>query len=315
MYLPLDLIKQVDSVPYENDGSAYSLTVGQCFSFKSHDGVTLGQVLPFVADQMKLHSNVFEYSAADKTVSLAKSLDTFDKRNAAIAQVVTQWKKDNRFEVLNGWRNELYVVYNPTKVPYLLVERSASCLFGVITYGVHINGYCTDENGYPDRIWVPRRSQTKPTYPGFLDNTVAGGIGYPHGVLETAIKECQEEAGLEEPFVNSSLKAAGVVSYMFQAKPDITSEIGVYQPEVEYIYDIEIPTSISPHPVDGEVASFELLTINEVKQRLVEGQFKYNCALVLIDFLIRHAFITPDNESDYLEICQRCHRKLPYPTR
>lgn len=46
------------------------------------------------------------------------------------------------------------------------------CLFGVKRYGVHINGYCQDENGEL-RMWVGRRSMTKQTYPGKLDNLVS----------------------------------------------------------------------------------------------------------------------------------------------
>ena len=45
-------------------------------------------------------------------------------------------------------------------------------LFGVKRYGVHINGYCRDESGEV-RMWLSRRSPTKQTYPGLLDNLVS----------------------------------------------------------------------------------------------------------------------------------------------
>lgn len=35
--------------------------------------------------------------------------------------------------------------------------------------------------------------------------------------------------------------------------------------------------------------------------------------LVAIDFMIRHGFITADNEPDYIELSYHIHRKLPFP--
>ena len=46
------------------------------------------------------------------------------------------------------------------------MERSACPLFGIVTYGVHLNIY--EETAQTDgttalRVWVPTRSPTKPT--------------------------------------------------------------------------------------------------------------------------------------------------------
>ena len=40
-------------------------------------------------------------------------------------------------------------------------------------YGVHINGYTWEEDGL--HMWLARRSNSKPTWPGMLDHIVAGG--------------------------------------------------------------------------------------------------------------------------------------------
>jgi hypothetical protein len=34
----------------------------------------------------------------------------------------------------------------------------------------------------------------------------------------------------------------------------------------------------------------------------------------LVDFLIRHGIITPENEPDFVEISMRLHRRLPFRT-
>ncbi len=84
---------------------------------------------------------------------------------------------------------------------------------------------------------------------------------------------------------------------------------------MEYTYDIEMPDSIIPTPVDGEAESFELLAFDEVMRRMRAHEFKPNCALVLIDFYMRHGLITPETEPDYLTILAllRTDLRLPVP--
>lgn len=65
-------------------------------------------------------------------------------------------------------------------------------LFGIVTYGVHLTAYVEigeermrEENTkWGKMVWIPRRSSTKSTYPGMLDNTVAGGMASGEEVLE-----------------------------------------------------------------------------------------------------------------------------------
>ena len=45
-------------------------------------------------------------------------------------------------------------------------------------------------------MWIGRRSRSKPTYPGLLDNTVAGGCPTGMTARKCLIKECEEEAGI-----------------------------------------------------------------------------------------------------------------------
>jgi hypothetical protein len=66
-------------------------------------------------------------------------------------------------------------------------------------------------------------------------------------------------------------------------------------------------------PRDGEVEGFELMGVEEVRVGLAEGRFKPNSSLVLVDFLVRHGVLTPENESDYVEIVGRLHRRLEFP--
>lgn len=312
----LDLVNFTDNTPYPEDPQ-YDLLKASQYTFLSHDLVPIGSmslnVLSLLQASLGDYSSFFVINESKQTIALHPSLTSFEKRNEAMSKVASTLLQSGSFQaVLSGWRNELYVVYCPSTVPYLLIERAASPLFGVVTYGVHITGYVSSPSPKtPGKIWVPRRSYTKPTFPGMLDNTVAGGLGYPFGILETAVKECGEEAGLNETYVRNKLRPAGVISYWYQHKYDNTFKLS--QPEVEYVYDLEIPSNVIPHPVDGEVAEFKLMTIDDICRELLAGNFKPNAALVMIDFFIRHGIITALNNSSYLEILQRLHRRFPYP--
>lgn len=53
-------------------------------------------------------------------------------------------------------------------------------------------------------------------------------------------------------------------------------------------------------PDNHGAESFQLMDIQQLTDRLASGQFKTNCALVIIDFLIRHGAITAESEKDYI---------------
>jgi len=223
-------------------------------------------------------------------------------------------KKKDTFDVLKGWRNELYPIHghNDVMSETISMERAASPLFGINTYGVHMTAYVNTPGGM--KIWVPKRAKSKQTYSGMLDNTVAGGLSTGEEPFECVIREATEEASFPEQLVRSRAKPCGIVSYVQVRDKRAGGETGLIQPECQYIYDIEVDTDVEPKPGDNEVEAFYLWTVDEVKEALADGQFKPNCAVVLLDFFIRHGILTAESEPDYLEIASRIHRKLPFPT-
>lgn len=75
------------------------------------------------------------------------------------------------FEDLKGWRSEFYSVKPRFSSESLMkIERAAASIFGIISYGCHVNGYIKTNGEY--KLWIAKRSLTKPTYPGHLDNLV-----------------------------------------------------------------------------------------------------------------------------------------------
>ena len=310
----LDIVKKVDVVPYSHEAE-YDDFVSHFFRLKSHDGsFNLGYLIPSVVKELFKYPQYFMIN--DNIVKFSFSLDTIEKREEALEIIGNEWKNQGLFDTLKGWRNEKYTIYGPINEVYFHLERAMCPLFGVVMYGVHINGYVKSPITGEIKLWVPRRAANKATYPGMLDNTVAGGLGYPYGPIETCYKECYEEAGLEERYVTKNIKSCGVISYLYQLKPfDFESELGSVQPEVEYIYDLYMDENTIPHPVDHESEDFQLMTIDEVKKRLLNGEFKDNCGAIIVDFLIRHSIITPELEKDYIQINSKLHRYLPFPVR
>ncbi|CEL53332.1 putative protein YJR142W OS=Saccharomyces cerevisiae (strain ATCC 204508 / S288c) GN=YJR142W PE=1 SV=1 [Rhizoctonia solani AG-1 IB] len=253
--------------------------------------------------------------ASIKAIAFDDRLRTADTRSEAIERASLEWRSQGLFPGAIGgrkWRNERYSVYvhpfrnaGPGGEVAFQIERAACELFGFVTYGVHMTMYTSEY-----KIWVPRRSKTKQTWPGFLDNSAGGGIPVGMSPFESMIKECEEEAGIAKDIARKHLKSAGAVSYYFQ------NSQGNLHPEVKYVYDMLCPSANDPayvpKPLDGEVESFELMDWEAVIARMKAGEFKRNSALVMVDFLVRHGIITPENEPDYLEIVTRMHGRFGF---
>lgn len=194
------------------------------------------------------------------------------------------------------------------------IERSACGLFGINRYGVHLTAFVRSESSsHGLKIWVPTRSATKETFPGMLDNTVAGGLMTGEDPLECVIREADEEASLPEALVRTSAVPAGTVTYIYVTDERAGGEEGLIYPECQWVFDLELPTHVIPTPKDDEVESFGLYTVEEIWVQLGRGRFKPNCALVMLDFFIRHGIMTKESEADFDEIYRRIHRKLPFP--
>ena len=83
------------------------------------------------------------------------------------------------------------------------------------------------------------------------------------------------------------------------------------KPDVQFVFDLELPPEFSPRNTDGEVDSFELWNIEDVA-RCVEttDEFKFNCSLVVIHFLLREGVISPEHP-EYIALCENLGRPFP----
>ncbi len=266
-------------------------------------GTALGWVAPDTAALLAGWPEVF--AVDEHEVRLAPPLDDVAtparERSAALAGVLGVLRERG---LVAGWRDELYPVASSLfDEPLLLIERAAVPLFGVTGFGVHVNGVVREGDAQP-RMWVARRAADKPTYPGELDQIVAGGQPAGIGLMDNVVKECEEEAGIPAHLARRA-RPVGAIRYCCATPAGL-------RPDVVYNYDLELPTDFRPVNRDGEVQSFELWSMERLMAVVRDSDaFKFNCSLVIIDWLIRHGLIGPE-DPQYLDLLSGL-RGLPQP--
>lgn len=217
--------------------------------------------------------------------------------SAAVDAVVEALVLENK---VPKWRNETFdVAARWGEPPLFRLDRGAVPFFGVRAYGVHLNGYRRDRG---IKLWIGRRAPDKRVAPDKLDNVVAGGIGNGHGVVETLVKECEEEAGLPAALALRAVPV-GAVTYRMETEQGIRDD-------VLFVYDLDVPGEFTPKNSDGEIVHFELMSAEDVIERIrTTDDFKFNVNLVILDFAVRRGLIGPD-DPEYLEVASGLHRPL-----
>jgi isopentenyldiphosphate isomerase len=176
-----------------------------------------------------------------------------------------------------------------------VIDRACAPYFGVRAFGQHLNGFVRRRDGL--HLWVARRAADRKVYPNRLDNLVAGGLPWGLSLEANLLKECAEEAGME-PGLAARAVPVSAITYCRASRRGL-------KPDVMYCYDLELPERFEPRCQDGEVAGFSLWPVEQVAEIVRDSEeFKLNCNLVIIDFLIRHGLLTPEHP-DYLEIVRR----------
>lgn len=258
-----------------------------------------GYVRPAFAGELRAFPEAFEVAAGE--VRVARHLQDPAARTEAVAAALGALRAEGK---IPGWRGELYpCAAGFGAEPFLLLERAAAPFFGLKAYGVHVCAFVVGADGR-ERMWVARRSRTKQTSPGKLDHLVAGG--QPFGVAPGAnvVKECGEEANVPPDLARRAV-AASAVSYEYLVDETDSAWGGAsgLKRDVLFCYDLQLPESFEPRNNDGEVEDFMLWDIEKVMATIAEtDEFKLNCNLVIIDFLVRHGHLTPDNTPGYLDL-------------
>lgn len=263
------------------------------------EGQRLGWILHPFAERLARFPGVFEVTP--KAVALKDRYRDYDSRSRAMAEVVAALAAEG---AVPKPRNERYPVATSFYAkPLLALERSAVPSFGTLAYGVHLNGFVGC--GRDMKMWIGRRSRHKATAPSKLDHIVAGGQPVGLSLVQNLVKECAEEAAMPEALALTA-RPVGFISYLIENEEGIRND-------VMFCYDIELPEDFRPANTDGEIEEFHLWPIQKVMETLAAGEeFKFNVALVIIEFLVRHGFLSPE-DPDYAEIVLSMRIKDHFP--
>lgn len=133
-----------------------------------------------------------------------------EETSEALDKMFREWRGKAPFDdtalcvPLEKWRNEAYGVWSCAGRLLFRLERAMVGYLGVCSYGVHLNAYV---QGKPDqalhgtsilteadrrrhgwKMWFSRRSFTKDTFPGFLDQIAAGTASWHRIIIHNRYK-------------------------------------------------------------------------------------------------------------------------------
>ncbi|MCU7906519.1 MAG: DUF4743 domain-containing protein [Candidatus Thiodiazotropha sp. (ex Epidulcina cf. delphinae)] len=259
-------------------------------------GRRIGRLKPPMWAALADWPEVFRIGADD--IRLRERFDTFEARTRILAEVTAALVDQ---EVISHTHGEQYpVTHSGRETAIATIDRAAAPYFGLRAYGQHLNGFVRSGEGL--KLWIARRAADRRTFPNRLDNMVAGGLPYNLSLAENLQKECMEEASVPVSIANRALPV-GVLTYCKE------TPVGL-KPDTIYCYDLELHGDFQPINSDGEVADFMLLPVMEVARLVSEtDEFKLNCNLVVIDFLVRHGIINPETPH-YSDLVQGLHENI-----
>lgn len=259
------------------------------------------QYRPFVADDMRigwvhgsLADRLQEYPDVFRPTEAAIQLIPagYGARTEAMAEVVAALHGEG---LVTGWRDEAFPVASSFYAPPLFeIERAAVRAFGIRFYCVQLNGLVGA--GPAQRMWIARRAQSKPIGPGKLDQIVGGGVPLGLTLADALTKECAEEAGMAEELARRA-RPVGAITILAE------EENGLWN-ETLFNYDLELPEDFKAENADGEVESFQLLPVTEVRRILeTSDEFLFDVAPAIVDCLVRHGHLSPD-DPDYVTLAE-----------
>ena len=301
------LLTRVTSWPYYvQDPEAYKEKMSEFYYFMIEGyEKPFGYVHSSFVSAMQLLEYWTRYWSLDhegRFLTLLYLLNAFKSRTNVMHTTLRTALADG---IVNHWANELFPIYSSTGGHILDMDGCGVDPFGIVSYAVHMIAYVENkEQGR--KFWVPRRAKTKKSYPRMLDNTVGGSLRSGERPIDCIVREAAEEGGFPEEYTRENVRACGTLAYSMDRTDD--GKEGC-QHQVQYLYEMEVPEGFVPKPCDGEVEEFMLIGIEEVVGALRGGEFKLNCGMTWMSYLVKHGIVNAENEKRLLEICARMHRK------
>ena len=157
-----------------------------------------------------------------------------------------------------------------------IIKRNLLSLFGLPSYGVHCNVWTKHKDKFV--IYFAKRSEKLKSFPGYIDNTVAGGQPTNLSIFENLKKEAYEEAGISGKYLKN-VQRGNIVSYFHNNNNNFISAV-IFNYHLNKVDDLELKN------IDGEVESFFSLTLENIYKLLEKDQLKPNCIIPILDFIL-----------------------------
>ena len=236
-------------------------------------GQVVGSVAPGFLSQISLKRFIhkrYQLSETEHFQGGAWSLhalpeDTTDALNTLAAAL-------RDADLCGPWRDEQLAVTNPAGEVIGTVERGAVRVLGVATRAVHLVGLAPD-----GRMWVQKRSMTKPNNPGQWDTLMGGMVSAADSLPQALARETWEEAGLQVDAL-ADVEHGGHVLF---SRPSSEGGGAGYMVERIDWFRAQVPDGMEPCNQDGEVDEFALRSTEEVREQLVQGRFTLEAGLVI----------------------------------
>lgn len=204
---------------------------------------------------------------------------THASRSLALASLAAELRELGH---VKGWRNEKFSYWpdaviasngqplepNDKLEAAFEMERAAFRFFGLRAHAVHVNGFT--EDGY---LWCGRRSLTKATDPGMLDNIAAGGLPVGETLQSCGVREMAEEAGLTSALAMTAVAQGQVTTCRSVARG--------WHHETLWVYNLLVPADVQPVNQDGEVAEFTLLSPQQVVHAIASKTMTVDASCVV----------------------------------
>ena len=306
----LALVERVDTWPYlTKDPAAYKNYIASYYYFliKGHD-TPFGYIHKNLIAQMPwFYSYKIDHSKRHFTLLVPHASDVKD-RSELMNYTLRMWGELDEAPSFNYWGDgsKEFPLMSSTGEHVLDMDGSGVDVFGVIRSSVHLIGWVRTAEGV--KILVPRRALTKKSFAGMLDSTVGGRLVTGEKPVDGMIRKCEEEMGIGPEYTRANVKACGVNS--FQMAVGDTKLEEACQCQVQYLFEMEIRQDAAPRVNSGDVGEMHLLSVDELRKVMADGEVKSTSNMVYLEFLIRHGYVNSENEPDLVEICSRLHRRL-----
>jgi len=175
--------------------------------------------------------------------------------------------------IVREWRSEQLDVYSQTGRVVGTIERAACRPLGIETRSVQLNAFRPDGS-----MVTARRAPHKLSDPDRWDNLAGGMIAAGESDLLALAREAHEEAGLR-------LTGLALVRGARLRMQRMVAE-GLMIETVQ-VFDVRLPADYTPLNLDGEVAGFEVRTVESVLDGIERGDFTLQASMAMLDGLRR----------------------------